>query len=221
PHREAVHPLARRGSERPAAGHQPPSSLRKCLVLATVAPGCETGPLVTAIPARDQHNILPGVACSCRTGTGRTLPRPVSGWGPGPGRGGAGSGSGSGRARARAAPETRAGRAGSCPCSGQPRVAPGLGPGGPTFSPSRTRRGPDIGPQRGNLGRRPAAGPAAYPPEPTACPATGPVNCPVVPPPFAPLWGGLRGGAAPVWRRDGCVRTAPPDHCAIHTAEAG
>src|SRR5699024_6535687 len=46
PHREAVHPLARRGSERPAAGHQPPSSLRKCLVLATVAPGCETGPLV-------------------------------------------------------------------------------------------------------------------------------------------------------------------------------
>src|SRR5699024_5266824 len=180
PHREAVHPLARRGSERPAAGHQPPSSLRKCLVLATVAPGCETGPLVTAIPARDQHNILPGVACSCRTGTGRTLPRPGCGLGLGPSR-------------------PRLGSGGHRLGSGGHRLGPGghrLGPRR-TFSPSRTRRGSGIGPQRGNLGRRPAAGPAAYPPEPTACPATGPVTCPVVPPPPVPPWGGLRGGAAP------------------------
>src|SRR5699024_2316471 len=116
PHREAVHPLARRGSERPAAGHQPPSSLRKCLVLATVAPGCETGPLVTAIPARDQHNILPGVACSCRTGTGRTLPHPgAGGCGPDPGPG-----------QARVEP-------GSSP--GRPRVEPGSSPSlaGPRF----------------------------------------------------------------------------------------
>src|SRR5699024_12565714 len=103
------------------------------------------------------------------------------------------------------------------------RVAPAVHRLGPrrTFTPSRTRSGSGIGPQRGNLGRRPAAGPAAYPPEPTACPATGPVTCPVVPPPPVPPWGGLRGGAAPAWRRDGCVRTARPHHCAIHTAEAG
>src|SRR5699024_7750318 len=106
-----------------------------------------------------------------------------------------------------------AGESWPAPCRGARRLSPGAHP--------RPRRGAGIGPPRGDLGRPPAPGPRAYPPEPTACPATGPVNCPVVPPPFAPLWGGLRGGAAPVWRRDGCVRTAPPDHCAIHTAEAG